>query len=219
MPYSICKDWTCALDWLSGQPGNNMFTAVGAGATFLAAYLALRFSQSAARDIQHEKLVRARIAAAQIQVILERSLKRFEALDTLLSRAQKENDENYPTLWRVISDLEKPIESVDISTAAELVPLGEPHAVRVTRAFGLLRAAQHDAQQLELELRNARVRAELEKHAASVQKNVFAAVLLLQIVARICGEAAHVGAPLLELGRDDRSWWARTMTKLFPRPR
>ena len=61
--YGWCHTAQCVADWSWGPNANNVFTLLGAIATFAAAYLALRFSQREAKRRQAEDLVRARLAA------------------------------------------------------------------------------------------------------------------------------------------------------------
>lgn len=61
--YGWCHTAQCVADWSWGQNANNVFTLMGAVATFAAAYLALRFSQGEAKRRQMEDLTRGRLAA------------------------------------------------------------------------------------------------------------------------------------------------------------
>jgi hypothetical protein len=56
-----CHSWQCVADWTWGSNANNLATALGAIATFVAAYLALRFSQLEARRRRADDLMRAKL--------------------------------------------------------------------------------------------------------------------------------------------------------------
>ncbi len=61
--YGWCHTTQCVADWSWGQNANNLFTLLGAVATFAAAFLALRFSQREAKRRLADDLVRAKLAA------------------------------------------------------------------------------------------------------------------------------------------------------------
>ena len=70
--YGWCHTAQCVAEWSWGQNANNLFTLLGAIATFIAAFLALLFSTQEARRQRVEDMTRARVAAiANLHTIRE----------------------------------------------------------------------------------------------------------------------------------------------------
>ncbi len=61
--YGWCHTAQCVAEWSWGQNANNLFTLLGAAATFAAAFLALRFSQRESKRRLTEDQTRAKLAA------------------------------------------------------------------------------------------------------------------------------------------------------------
>lgn len=61
--YGWCHTAQCVAEWSWGQNANNLFTLLGAVATFVAAFLALRFSQRESKRRLTEDQTRAKLVA------------------------------------------------------------------------------------------------------------------------------------------------------------
>ena len=134
--YGWCHTTQCVAEWSWGQSANNLFTLLGAIATFAAALLALRFSQAEARRRAAEDEARANIfAVSRLHVV--RDMDRF-ILGVRMRLAEVANpDENKRVQEQIamfVEILNTHIEVLDES-AMVLSPLRNSTAVRLVRAF------------------------------------------------------------------------------------
>ena len=109
-----------------------------AGATFCAAWFAMKLARTAQRDQRNQEKIRAELTAARFAPLIER--------DAQTLRAACMDFELHPTEATVLLDREMILVhslrrmhfSIQSDDLAALVPLGEQCATRIARAYSLL---------------------------------------------------------------------------------
>ncbi len=131
---AFCSLWVfLPPGWYRGTDTGNVFTLLGAVATTFTGIVAVWLGLSARSREREIACDRARLAAAKVQVILQRALDRFYlvASSSLSMNPLDARD-------KLRTHFEDQIEVVDTETALLLAPLPEHCATRIVRAFFLL---------------------------------------------------------------------------------
>jgi hypothetical protein len=191
--YGWCHSWQCVADWSWGQSANNVFTLMGAVATFAAAFLALRFSHQEAQRKQSDDMLRARLAAiANVHLVSDVHRFLHDSITQIGAAAAPEGHEAGKHALRVaLAVLDVSLETVADDALVFLVPLGANGGFRITRAYATL--AHLREQRHRFQLLFDQIAAPVETLEASHRG---AAKLVIAELARARGDLAIAAAVL-----------------------
>ncbi|MFL6627456.1 MAG: hypothetical protein ACJ8G1_13490 [Vitreoscilla sp.] len=137
--YGWCATWQCFAAWWGTPFANNLFTLLGAIATFVAALFALRFSQSEAHRRAADEDARAKVTAAANLAKMRDARDSLAEIARLCGEAHA--TDGAPGVVKVLFNVTgrwEVIPRLDPGTLLLLVPLPNQVAIRLSRAFGVI---------------------------------------------------------------------------------
>jgi hypothetical protein len=132
--------------WYGSQAANNTFTLLGAIATASATIAALYLSRAEERRLRSERIDRARLCASIVSPSILRTLERIRRLLKQIdfdAEAQAMHEYYSNAISQVMSDLQEPVDIVDLETALALAPLGRQIGHKLASALASFGIAQN----------------------------------------------------------------------------